>query len=75
VFDSANWDDAQRYMEESVAIEPTRLVHHLDLARVYAARDNKEKAREQYDLTIRGTRTEYNDKHFQAEAAEEIKKL
>ena len=38
VFDSANWDDAQRYMEESVANEPDRLVHHLDLARVYAAR-------------------------------------
>jgi tetratricopeptide (TPR) repeat protein len=75
VFDSANWDDAQRYMEESVAAEPNRLVHHLDLARVYAARDNKEKAREQYQLTIRGTRTEFNDRHYQAEAAEEEKKL
>jgi tetratricopeptide (TPR) repeat protein len=75
VFDSASWDDAQRYMEESVAAEPNRLVHHLDLARVYEARDNKEKAREQYDLTVRGTRTEFNDRHFQAEAAEEVKKL
>ncbi len=73
VFDSANWDDAQRYMEESVAIEPGRLVHHLDLARVYRARDNKEKAREQYDATIKGTPTEFNDRKFQAEAAEEIK--
>ncbi|MDB4881637.1 MAG: hypothetical protein JWL95_403 [Gemmatimonadetes bacterium] len=75
VFDSANWDDAQRYMEESVAAEPTRLVHHLDLARVYEARDNKDKAREQYELTVRGARTEFNDRHFQSEAADELKTL
>jgi tetratricopeptide (TPR) repeat protein len=75
VFDSANWDDAQRYMEESVKNEPGRLVHHLDLARVYAARDDKDRARAQYELTIKGTPTEYNDRHFQAEAAEEMRKL
>src|SRR6059058_1248934 len=72
VFDSANWNDAQRYMEESVAVEPGRIVHHLDLARVYAARGNKEKAREQYELTIRGARTEFNDRRYQSEAAAEL---
>jgi len=75
VFDSANWDDAQRYMEESVAADPVRIVHHLDLARVYAARGDKEKAREQYELTVRGTRTEFNDRHYQSEAADELQKL
>jgi tetratricopeptide (TPR) repeat protein len=75
VFDSANWDEAQRYMEESAAIEPARLVHHLDLARVYRARNNKEKARAAYEATIRGTPTESNDRKFQAEAAEEIKEV
>jgi tetratricopeptide (TPR) repeat protein len=75
VFDSANWNDAQRYMEESVAANPTRLVHHLDLARVYAARGNKEKAVEQYDLTLHGTRTEYNDRRYQAEAGDELREL
>lgn len=75
VFDSANWDDAQRYMEESVKYDPNVLVHHLDLARVYAARDDKDRARAQYELTIKGTPTEYNDKRFQAEAAEELRKL
>ena len=73
VFDSANWDDAQRYMEESVANEPGRLVHHLDLARVYEARDNKEKAREQYEVVLKGPISDFNDKKYQAEAAEEIK--
>jgi len=75
VFSSANWDDAQRYMEQSVAVDPGRLVHHLDLARVYAARGDTAKAREQYELTVRGARTEYNDRHYQDEAAEELKAL
>ncbi len=73
VFDSASWDDAQKYMEESVAIEPGRLVHHLDLARVYKARDNKERARAEYDATIKGSPSEFNDRKYQSEAAEEIK--
>ena len=72
VFNSANWAEAQRYMEESVASEPHRLVHHLDLARVYAGRGDKEKARAQYEATIRGTATEFNDRHFQRQASEEI---
>jgi tetratricopeptide (TPR) repeat protein len=75
VFDSANWGDAQRYMEESVAADPVRIVHHLDLARVYAARGDKEKARVQYELTVRGARTEFNDRHYQSEAADELQKL
>jgi hypothetical protein len=72
VFDTASWDDAQRYMEQSVAAEPNRLVHHLDLARVYAARGDTERARAQYQATLRGTPTEFNDKHFQQEAGEEL---
>jgi tetratricopeptide (TPR) repeat protein len=75
VFDSANWDDAQRYMEESVAAEPNRLVHHLDLARVYGARGDRDRARAQYEATIRGTATEYNDRHYQQEAAAELATL
>ena len=72
VFNSANWEDAQRYMEESVAAEPGRLVHHLDLARVYAARDAKDKAREQYEIALRMPATEYNDRHYKEEASKEI---
>ncbi|MFL5607782.1 MAG: tetratricopeptide repeat protein [Gemmatimonadaceae bacterium] len=75
VFDSANWDDAQRYMEESVRNDPSRLVHRLDLARVYVARGDRERARAQYEATIRATPTEYNDRHYQAEASEELKEL
>ena len=75
VFDSANWEDAQRYLEESVAVEPQRLVHHLDLARVYAIRGEKDKARAQFEAAMRGTVAEYNDKRYQSLAAEELKEL
>ncbi len=75
IFDSANWDDAQKYMEESVASDPTRLVHHLDLARVYEARGNKDKAREQYEIVLKGPLGDFNDRKYQAEAAEEIKEV
>jgi hypothetical protein len=50
-------------------------VHHLDLARVYAARGNREQARTQYELVVRGTPTEYNDRHYQEEAAREMREL
>jgi tetratricopeptide (TPR) repeat protein len=75
VFDSANWEDAQRYMEQSVANEPDRLVHHLDLARVYVARGLKDQARAQYQATINGRASDYNDKHFQDEASKELADL
>ena len=38
-------------------------------------RGNSAKAREQYELTVRGARTDYNDRHYQTEAAEELKSL
>ncbi len=75
VFDSANWDDAQRYMEESVSAEPNRLVHHLDLARVYAARGDRDRARAQYEATIRATPSEFNDRRYQQEATDELQSL
>lgn len=75
VFDSASWAEAQRFMEESVAHDPARLVHHLDLARVYEARGSTERARAHYELAVRGTPTEYNDRRYQAEAAKELARL
>src|SRR4051812_7581298 len=39
VFGSASWSEAVRYMQESVANEPSRIVHHLDLGAIYKDRD------------------------------------
>jgi len=75
VFGSASWNDAQRYMEDAVAVEPSRLVHHLDLARVYAARGNAARAREHYGIVARGTPTAFNDRAYQREAGDELKAL
>lgn len=75
VFDTASWNEAQRYMEAAVAAEPDRLVHHLDLARVYAARGDHARARAEYELTLRGARTDFNDQRYQAAAAEELRTL
>lgn len=75
VFDSANWADAQRYMEEAVHNDPERIVHRLDLARVHVARGNMEKARDQYRIAASGLLRDYNDATYRNEAAEELRKL
>lgn len=68
VFDSANWDDAQRYMEQAVQIEPNRLTHRLDLAGVYLDRGNKERAKEQLDFIAAAPAREAGDAQFKREA-------
>ncbi len=75
VFDTASWDDAQRFMEESARLDPGRIVHRLDLARVYAARDRRDSAREQYRRAASGALMDYNDATYRSEAAEELRKL
>jgi tetratricopeptide (TPR) repeat protein len=72
VFGEANWDAAQSYLEQATTIDPNRLVHHLDLARVYVARGTRDKAREQFELVIKGPPTEFNDRRYQDEARREL---
>ena len=40
----ASWEEAQRELERAVELDPTRLYHRLDLARVHLARRNREAA-------------------------------
>ena len=75
IFGQASWKEAVRYMEESAAVEPDRLVHHLDLGKIYADVGDKAKAREQFELVVRGTATEYNDPHYKEEAERRLKEL
>jgi tetratricopeptide (TPR) repeat protein len=75
VFGSASWAEAQRYMEESVASEPNRIVHHLDLAAIYKDRDMKANAHTQYQAVIDLPVADYNDRHYKAEAAAALKSL
>jgi len=68
VFDSANWADAKRYMEESVANEPNRIVHHLDLGGVYRDTGDKAKARAEWMTVMRLPNADYNDGKYKGEA-------
>lgn len=75
VFSSARWTEAIRYMEESVAIEPNRLVHRLDLARVYRDAGRAADARAQYQAALGCPLADANDPHYRAAADRELKQL
>jgi tetratricopeptide (TPR) repeat protein len=74
IFDSANWAEAKRYMEESVANDPNRIVHHLDLAGVYRDMGDKAKARAEWQAVMKLPNTDYNDRHFKGEADAGLRK-
>jgi hypothetical protein len=75
VFGEASWDNAQKYMEEAVAIEPNRITHRLDLAGVYADRDMKDKARQEYEWIAAAPVVDYNDRNYKEEASRRLKDL
>jgi hypothetical protein len=75
VFNAASWDSASYYLEKSVALAPNRITNRLDLAAVYVDRDQKAKAKEQYEWIVRATPTEPNDTKYKAEAAQRLKEL
>lgn len=75
VLGEANWDNAQRDLEHAVALQPTRIVHHLDLGQVYADVGKKDKAREQFNLALSLPATEYNDTNYKHEAEKALARL
>ena len=75
IFSSANWADARRYMEESVASDPDRIVHHVDLAGVYKDTGDKAKARAEYLTVMKLPNTDYNDRQYKAAADAALRTL
>jgi tetratricopeptide (TPR) repeat protein len=75
ILGTASWKDAVRYMEESVAVEPNRIVHHLDLGKIYADVGDKAKAREQFETVLALPSTEYNDPHYKEDAQRQLARL
>jgi tetratricopeptide (TPR) repeat protein len=75
ILGSAQWDEAVRLLSKAVEVDPMRLAHHLDLARIYRDIDQPERARVHYQHVIDGTPTDYNDAHYQSEAAAELPRL
>jgi tetratricopeptide (TPR) repeat protein len=76
VLGQANWQDAVRYMERAVQVDPDRLTHRLDLAGVYADVKETAKARAMYEsVTAATTRTDFNDALYKRQAEERLKRL
>lgn len=71
-FGQASWDNALKYMEQAVAVDPNRITHRLDLAEIYADRDMKPKAREQLEWIAKAPITDFNDKHLKEQAAAKL---
>jgi len=68
-FGEASWDNAVKDLEQAVAIDPSRITHHLDLAKVYKDRDMHDKAREQLQWIAKAPLAEFNDRFYKQEAA------
>jgi tetratricopeptide (TPR) repeat protein len=75
VFGQASWPEAQRYMLESVKHDPRRIVHRLDLARIYADRGMKPQAKSQFQIAADGELIDYNDPKYKEQAREALKNL
>ncbi|HEU4643029.1 MAG TPA: hypothetical protein VFS44_11290 [Gemmatimonadaceae bacterium] len=68
LFANATWEEAERNLLAAIAIEPTRAIHHLDLARIYADEGKKDSARAEFEATLKAPVRDYNDPHYQADA-------
>ncbi len=68
VFGSASWKEAVRYMEASVAAEPDRIVHRVDVAAIYADIGDTARARAEFETALRLPVTDVNDRTYQAQA-------
>lgn len=75
VFGEASWANARRYLEEAVTTDPRRIVHRLDLAKVYADMDLKSAAKTEFEAVVSGELIDYNDPSYKTEAAAALKKL
>lgn len=75
ILGEASWASAARYLEQSVAIDPLRAVHRLDLARVYRDMGRKPEARAAYDAAMKAPLKDANDELYQRQAAEELRAL
>lgn len=75
IFGTASWSEAIRYMEASVAAEPRRIVHRIDLAGIYAERGEREKAKVQFEAVLTLPASDIGDNTAKAQARVALKTL
>ena len=75
VFNEATWDAAIRHLEEAVAIDSSRIYHHLDLGLVYLDRDREDDATRQLQWALRLPLTYAMDSTYQTRARHALDRL
>jgi tetratricopeptide (TPR) repeat protein len=75
VFAEASWEKARTMMERSVALEPARLVHRLDLARVLRDMGHPADARTTFEAALALAPVDANDEQYKEAARAELAKL
>ncbi len=75
IFGSASWAEAVRYLEQAVQVEPDRLVHRLDLARIYRDMGRTTDARRTYGAAIAIADSDPNDATYRQQAGDELRRL
>jgi tetratricopeptide (TPR) repeat protein len=75
IFSQASWKNAIDYMEKSVRYDPNRIVHHLDLGKIYQDTGDKARAKTEYEFVVNAPATDYNDPHYQDDARTRLSKL
>jgi tetratricopeptide (TPR) repeat protein len=75
VFATASWGEATRLLEAAVAAEPDRIVHRLDLARIYRDSGQRAAARSAYQEALRLALHDANDDRYRRSAEEELRRL
>ncbi|HEX2718736.1 MAG TPA: hypothetical protein VHM67_13725 [Gemmatimonadaceae bacterium] len=73
VFDSASWKEAVRYMQEAVANEPERIVHHADLAEIYRDTGDAARARAEWEAVLQLKATDFNDRFHKQTATDRLR--
>ena len=75
IFGQASWQNAIDYMEKSVKYDPNRIVHHLDLGKIYQDTGQKDKAKTEFEFVVNAPVTDYNDPHYQEDARARLAKI
>ena len=75
VFKQASWNNAIAYMQKAVALDPGRIYHHLELARIYADRERPADAETQLHAVESLPAREVMDSVYKRQGAELRRRL
>ena len=75
IFSEASWHNAVDFMQQAIANDSVRIIHHLDLGKIYQDTGDKAKARQEFQKVVDGPTIDYNDPHYKGDAQHRLAKL